>query len=416
MKNIIFLVDMNSFYVTCELLRYPQYKKKALIISGKGKRSVVTAASYVAKNQGIDSAMSLQNALKINPQITILEPDFTYYRQKSKEIMNFLQKFTQHIHTASVDEAYIDVTHYFTEETLNKENILKLAKFIQVRLLKELGFPCNIGISTNRFLAKMASELDKPFKVDSIFVSEVEEKLWPLPVRKMHGIGKKTAKVLEYLNIQTIGMFATFENERLLEKLLGKNILEQQQYARGIVDKEKEEVRERERKKSISQSRTFIEDEQEQTIILEKLAELWGNVVQELEKQHLKFKGIKVFYKRSDFQTIQRSITFEDYRSDYERVYQTALKLFNSLWEGEAVRLIGIGVFSFIAKDQHAEQMNIFQIDWEDVPEKVKAEKKASVLELLNQQYKITTAQDLLKNSKIDKEKYEKRENDECND
>lgn len=397
MKHVIFLVDMNSFYVTCELLRHPELKKKPLVIAGKSKRSVVTTASYVAKKQGIDSAMSLQTALKINPNLIILEPDFTYYRQKSKEIMQFLQQFSPQLNNASIDEAYLDVTHYFTEDNMTSENILKLARFIQARLLKVLGFPCNIGISSNKFLAKMASELDKPFKIESIFVPEIETKLWPLPIGKMHGIGKKTAAVLQYINIKTIGDFATFENDHLLEKLLGRNMLEQQQYARGIVDREAEEVKERERKKSISQSRTFLEDQVEQAIILEKLAELWQNVVNELTEKRQKIRGIRVFYKQSNFQTMQRSITFEDYQSDLSKVYQTALKLFDSLWEGEAVRLIGIGVFDFIAMEQHAEQLNIFQINWNEVPKKIQEEKKASILNTFESKYNITTAKAMLK-------------------
>src|SRR5699024_2137668 len=152
-------------------------------------------------------------------------------------------------------------------------------------------------------------------------------------------------------------------------KLLGKSILEQQQYARGIVGHEKEEVKERERKKSISQSRTFLEDESEQAVILEKLKSLWQNIVIEVQKQQLKVRGLKVFYKQSDFHTMQRSITFEDYRADFDRMYQIGVRLLNSLWEGEPIRLIGIGVFDFIAFEQHAEQMNIFQMDWEHIPQ-----------------------------------------------
>ena len=398
MKNIVFLVDMNSFFVTCELLRHPELKKQALVISGRGKRSVVTAASYAAKNKGIDSAMSLQNALKIDPKLVILDPDFEYYRQKSREIMDFLREFSSNVQPASIDEAYIDVSHYFdTAEKQSRANIQKLATFIQGKLLKQLGFPANIGISTNKFLAKMASELDKPFKVATLYIDEIETKLWPLPIQKMYGIGKKTAEVLRYLNIKTIGSFATFENEKLLTSLLGPSILEQQQYARGIVSYDREQLKEREQRKSISQSRTFAEDEVEEQIIVTKLTSLWDNIVADLEKKQLKIRGLRVFYKQSNFQTVQRSHTFEDYRADYQKIYDYGLKLFLNLWEGEPVRLIGIGVFDFIKQEQHAEQLNIFELNWHEVPKRIQEEKKAVLLETFEKQFNLVTANKLLK-------------------
>jgi len=371
---------MNSFFVTCELLRRPEYKKQAIIISGEGKRSVVSAASYVAKAQGIDSAMSLRDARRINPNIIIIEPDFPHYRAQSKRIMTFLQQFDPHAAQASIDEAYLDVSHYFAQRVATKVDIFKLAHFIQGKLLKQLGFPCNVGISTNKFLAKMASELDKPFKVASIFVSEVEEKMWPQRIGNMFGIGKKTADVLAHINIKTIGDFATFENEKLLQNLLGPRILQRQQYARGIVDNEQEVVEARHERKSISHSQTFMEDETAEKVIIAKLATLWQSVVRDVEKKQQKVRGLRVFYKRSDFQTVQRSITFEDYRADWESVYTIASDMLYQLWDGEPIRLLGIGVFDFIARARHAQQLDLFALDWTQAPKQIQDVRKQSAV------------------------------------
>jgi len=376
MKKIIFLIDMNSFFVTCELLRHPEYKKKALIICGKGKRSVVSASSYVAKAQGIDSGTSLRRAQTILPNVLIVEPDFRHYRAQSQRIMTFLKQFDPNALQASIDEAYLDVSHYFVAREPNKADILKLAHFIQGKLLKELGFPCNVGISSNKFLAKMASELDKPFKVATMFVSEVEAKLWPQPIGNMFGIGKKTAELLQHIHLKTIGDFATFENEQLLKNLFGPRILQKQQYARGIVDAEQEVVEERAARKSISHSETFMEDQVQEKVVIGKLGSLWQRVVQDVEKKELKVRGLRVFYKQSDFHTMQRSITFEDYRADWSKIYERAQEAFYQLWEGEPVRLVGIGVFDFIAASSHAQQLNLFEMDWPDAKAQIQSERK----------------------------------------
>jgi len=399
MKKIIFLIDMNTFYVTCELLRKPEYKKKPIIIAGEGKRSVVCAASYVAKEQGIDSAMPLRDARRINPNVILVEPDFPHYRAQSQRIMAFLKQFDPQAAQSSIDEAYLDVSHYFVGRHVKRADIFKLAHFIQGKLFKQLGFPCNVGISTNKFLAKMASELDKPFKVASIFVSEVEEKMWPQRIGKMFGIGQKTASVLEHIHIKTIGDFATFENEKLLQNLFGPRILQKQQYARGIVDSEQEVVEERAERKSISHSRTFMEDQSAEKVIIEKLAELWQAVVTDLEKKQLKIRSLRVFYKQSDFHTVQRSITFEDYRADWKHVYETAQEMLYRLWEGEPIRLLGIGVGEFIARANHAQQLDLFATDWTRVPKQIQAARRQSAVAFVADHVpdaKLATAQSLL--------------------
>lgn len=402
LKRIIFLIDMNSFFVSCELIRSPQYKKKPIVIASRSKRSVILAASYAAKKLGIDSAMNLQTALMKFPQIEIIPPDMEYYISYSKKIMQFLKQFSQHIASASVDEAYVDVTHYFEKTPSTPENVRKLASFIQAKLLKELGLPSNIGISTTRFLAKMASELRKPFVIESIYIDEIEQKLWPLPIGMMYGIGKKSTALLEYIHIKTIGEFAIFENEILLERLLGKHILEQQQYARGIFIQSQSVVKQREEALSISQSRTFLEDVTEYITLEKKLSDLWGNIVDEVKRKNHKVRCIKVFYKQEDFHTMQRSQTMPDYSDDFDAIYKDALALFLMLWDGEPIRLVGIGVSDFIEKQRHAEQLNLFQMNTAELARKVQKEKVHSALSLLPRKYGLMTGKDLL----------EKRNND----
>jgi Nucleotidyltransferase/DNA polymerase involved in DNA repair len=386
---------MNSFFVSCELVRHPEYKKLPLVIAANDKRSVVTAASYAAKELGIDSAMPLQTALRRCSDLTIVPPDFEYYRACSKKIMNFLKQFSKEIRVSSIDEAYLDVSHYFENTEISNERVLKLAKYIQTSLLKELGFPCNIGISTTKFLAKMASELRKPFAIETLYLSEIEEKLWPLAIGKMYGIGRKTSEILRYLNIKTIGDFANFENENLLERLLGKHILEQLSYAQGrFIDEKASEIKMREERKSISQSRTFRENVTDMKELIQMLEKLWQNIVNEVKEKQVKFRSIKVFYKQGDFHTMQRSFTFTDFTNDFPEAYKKATELFTSLWDGAEIRLVGIGVADFISQAAHAEQLSIFSLDTEQTVEMIKREKIKAALSL-NKEYNLVTATEL---------------------
>ena len=404
-KQFIFLVDMNSFFVSCELIRKPEYKKQALVIASRGKRSVISAASYKAKELGIDSATNLQTALMRYPDLIVVEPDFEYYRSCSKKIMHFLTNFSESIRVSSIDEAFIDVTHYFKDTPATPENIMKLAKHIQGTLLKTLGFPCNIGISTNKFLAKMASDLRKPFAIETLFVPEIPEKLWPLPIGKMHGIGKKSAEVLRYIHIKTIGEFAEFPNEKLLTSLLGSHIIRQQQMAQGVYHDTDEEVVEREHKISISQSRTFLEDVRDLAIIERKLLELWKNIEDELTSKQQKFRTIRVFYKRSDFNTLQRSHTLQDYTNDFPRMFKEAMQLFTSLWEGEDVRLVGIGVADFMQVQEHMEQLNLFQLDETNMKKRMQEERKNAVLAQVAESYPLMSGADFArKHAKLQEE------------
>lgn len=381
-KNIIFLVDINSFFVTCELIRNPQYKKKSLVIAHKSKRSVITAASYEAKKKGIDSAMPLKNAVRIDPQLVIISPDFDYYRECSQNIMRFLKSMTKKLEIGSIDEAYLDVTDYFIHKKPTPENILKLAKSLQFQLLKKLGFPANIGISHTKFLAKMASELKKPFIINTIFPDEIKEKLWPLPIETMYGIGKKSATILKYLNIQTIDDFVHFENNYLLQDLLGKHILEHQAKAQGIDPKD--EVAEARVRKSISKSETFLQDIEISHEIEAVLLKQWKEIANLLEKKAWKFRSIRVFYRQSDFHLIQRSYTFNDYQYATEAIYQKVMQFFYSIWEEEPIRLVGLGVSEFIDKNLHLEQLDLFELsNRQERTEKILSAKKKATHEFL---------------------------------
>ncbi|MGL5042757.1 MAG: hypothetical protein ACRC6X_06660, partial [Culicoidibacterales bacterium] len=328
--------------------------------------------------------------------LEVVDPDFEYYTSSSKKIMRFLAQFSTSIASGSIDEAYLDVSHYFENTEITNQTVVKLAQYIQGRLLKELGFPSNIGISTNRFLAKMASELRKPFAIETLFVSEIEAKLWPLAVGDMYGIGKKSAALLIYINVKTIGDLALFENDRLLENLLGKHILEQQMRARGIFSENQSIVKQREAVISISQSRTFKEDVAELVVIERKLAELWANIVEDVSYKKHKVRCIKVFYKTSDFQTMQRSHTFKDYSNNFALLLEKGMELFLSLWDGEAIRLVGIGVSDFIEQKRHAEQLNLFEMDKKAFAKTIQTERKKSVLELLEKSHGLMTGKDLL--------------------
>ena len=269
MGRVIYHIDLNAFFASAEILLDPTLQGKPVVVSGMSKRSVVSTASYEARQFGVQSAMPIKEALKLCPQLVVVKGHHGYYQQLSEQFISYVKKYTDQVEQASIDECYADMStaiHRFSRP-------LDLAWQLQQELFSDLHLKCSIGVAPNKFLAKMASDMKKPMGITVLRKQEVPVKLWPLPIEEMRGIGKKTAPQMKALGIKTIGDLANVKDPEILRPLLGKNTATYIQRANGEDDREiisDAEI------KSMSQSTTLNYDfstEEEVRALFRRLAD-----------------------------------------------------------------------------------------------------------------------------------------------
>ena len=209
MMQVIFHIDLNAFYASAEISRNPSLKGKPVVISGKSKRSIITTASYEARKYGIHSAMPLFQAKQLCKDLIILPADFELYHRLSNEFFTIIASYSEILEVASIDECYLDVTAIIQEKKIHP---VVLAKDIQTKVYEQLNLQCSIGISPNKFLAKMASDMKKPMGITVLTRNNLKEVMWPLDIKDMFGIGKKTQPKLRAVGINTIGDLADYKN------------------------------------------------------------------------------------------------------------------------------------------------------------------------------------------------------------
>ena len=228
--RVIFHIDLNSFFASAEVLKNSALEGQPVVVAGMHRRSVVSTASYEARNYGVHSAMPLHMALEKCPQLVVVQGDYAWYEELSRRFFNYVKRFSPYLEPASIDECYIDVT----EAIRAYKRPLDLAWRIQKGVYEDLRLPCSIGVGPNKFLAKMASDMRKPMGITVLRRQEIKRKLWPLSIADMFGIGKKTVPLLERQGIYTIGDFANPANEAKIMALMGKHAYQLIQNARGF--------------------------------------------------------------------------------------------------------------------------------------------------------------------------------------
>jgi len=357
MKKVIFLVDMNAFFISCETSRNSGLKGKPAAVAGdpRYRSGIILAANYEARKFGIKTTMVIHEAKKLCPELTLVPPDHGFYSQKSREVMSILARYTPVIQQNSIDEAWMDLTG--CEALFGSPG--HIAERIMNDIRNELDLWCSIGISENKFLAKMASEIKKPLGITEVWKKDIKEKIWPLPVREMYGIGKQTEKKLSDLGIYTIGELALC-NEQLLVKFFGKQGMEMRRLSNGFDDSPVTSSP-RHESKSISRSTTLprdITDIEHAKIILLGLAE---DVGQEARIYGSKGKTVSIIIKYGDFQSIsrQRSVPPTYLTKD---IYRTGILLLEENWnKSRPVRLLGIGLENF--EEGETRQLTFFDLD-----------------------------------------------------
>jgi len=374
MKNhrVIFHIDMNSFYASVEMAKDPKLKGKPIAIAGnpEERKGIIVTSSYEARAKGVKTTMPLWEAKKLCPELIVLRPNFTLYREMSSQIFRLLYDITEWIEPVSIDEGYLDVTQLPVHP-------LTLAKDIQANILTQLDIPCSIGIGPNKFLAKTASDMKKPLGITILRKRDISSKLWPLPVGDMYGIGEKTAEKLGRIQIQTIKELAEADTYTL-KHLLGINGERLQNRARGI-DTRAVDPDALNDFKSIGNSQTLPDDTIDETQIKQLLLHLTKRVDERLKRREMTGKSIQLTIRYKDRQTVTRSRTISAYVEGVDDIYPVILELFEEHWTGRPIRLLGVTVSNLLKMDSILEQLSLFT--YESEIKKVKAKETMKQLE-----------------------------------
>lgn len=384
MKQIIFHIDVNSAFLSWtaveELRNGSERDLRTIpaIIGGdqESRRGIVLAKSESAKKFGIVTGEPVANALRKCPNLTMARPNHRMYQEYSHRMMEFLLTYTNEIEQVSVDECYLDFTgiaHQFSSP-------IAAALEIKDKIYEKFGFTVNIGISTNRLLAKMASDFEKPNKIHTLFPEEVPKKMWPLPVSDLYMAGKSSVEVLHKLGIRTIGELANTDPV-LLELHLKSHGRTLWEFANGRSGDKV--IREHTESKGIGHSTTLPKDitsEEEARKVLLKLTEMVGKRVR---REHKKAKMISVEIKYNTFQSVSHQKQLERASSADLVLYEAACELFHDLWNGAPIRLLGIRT-SKLVDETEPEQMSIFDFQLENEERHKKQEKQQKLDEALD--------------------------------
>lgn len=400
MSRIIFLIDVNNAFLswTAVNLLKKGYKVDirnicSVIGGDESKRhGIVLARSIPSKSKGIITGETLHMARKKCPNLKIYPPEYDLYQEMSNSLFTLLKEYTPDIEIFSIDECFIDYTKV---KGLYGDEI-EFAEMIKKQIKERLGFTVNVGIGNNKLCAKMASELKKPDMVHTIYDHEVKDKMWPLPINKLFGVGKKTEEILRKLKITTIEELANYDLDKL-SKYFKNRALSLIESANGIDDSLV--MTNKEEQKGISKSTTLEKDlktKEEINKVLHKLADYLG---QTIRKQNKHAYTISVNLKDRYFKSYSHQIKLRNATNITEEIYNTAKQLLDEMWHKEPIRLVGISLSNLVNKTSH--QISLF----EDIETRDKLNMLDKTMDELKEKY----GSDIIKKASSVKNK---REND----
>jgi DNA polymerase-4 len=329
-------VDMDAFYASVAQMDNPKLKGKAIAVGGGGKRGVVSAASYEARKFGVKSAMAGTLAVKLCPELIFVKTDFDRYNEISKKIRKIFYDYTDLVEPLSLDEAYLDVT----KNKKGNPSASLIAKEIRERIFNEVGLTASAGISINKFIAKVASDYNKPNGQKTVNPEEVLDFLEVLDIRKFYGVGKVTAEKMYQKGIFT-GLDLKQKSLEYLDEHFGKSGGSYYYIVRGIHNSE---VKPNRIRKSLAAERTFNENLSSEIFMLEKLEHIAEEVSRRLLKSKVAGKTVTLKIKYSDFTLQTRSKTLPYYISDKDVILERAKDLLYQEKLSNSVRLLGISM------------------------------------------------------------------------
>ncbi len=385
--SVIFHIDVNSAYLSWTAVEELKNGKKRdlrqipAIIGGdqKTRHGVVLAKSIPAKKYGIHTGEPVANAFRKCPSLVTAPPDHKLYRRYSDRLMEFLQSYTPVIEQVSVDECYMD----FSENVKDYHSPVEGAMEIKNEVYRRFGFTVNVGISSNKLLAKMASDFEKPNKVHTLFPEEIPVKMWPLPVAELYMAGNSSVEILRKLGIFTIGELARME-PKLLELHLKSHGRRLWEFANGIGDAVVEP--EPAEAKGIGNSITLSKDAATEEEAKEVLKMLAASVGRRLRDAGQKAKMLSVEIKYYNFESVSHQKQLDRGTNRDEEIYEEAVQLFRELWDKNPIRLLGIRS-SKLAEEDEPEQMTIFDPQFRYDPKREKTRMIDQALEKVRMKY-----------------------------
>jgi DNA polymerase-4 len=329
-------IDMDAFYASVEQMDHPELRGKPIAVGGSENRGVVAAASYEARKFGVRSAISGVLAKKNCPELIFVSPRFDRYKEISKKIHAIFHDYTDLVEPLSLDEAYLDVTH----NKKGNPSATLLAKEIRTRILNEVGLTASAGISVNKFVAKIASDYNKPNGQKTVNPDEVLSFLEELPIRKFYGVGKVTTEKMYQLGIFT-GLELKTKSLEFLSSHFGKSGAFYYHVVRGIHNSE---VKPDRITKSVAAEHTFDTNLSSEIFMLEQLEKIATSLERRLKKQNIAGKTVTLKIKYSDFSQQTRSKTVPYFIADKGLILENVKELLYQERMKDSVRLLGISL------------------------------------------------------------------------
>lgn len=345
---MILHVDMDAFFASVEQNDNPELKGKCVIVGGKSNRGVVSAASYEARQFGVHSAMPIFQAKKLCPDAAFVKPRMYRYKQVSKTVMEILDQFSPFIKVVSIDEAYLDVTGCGRLHGTPAEIAIKIKQEIR----SKTGLSCSVGIAPLKFLAKIASDMDKPDGLTEITEAETAGFIDNLTIGKVPGVGKITGKILTEMGIYKLGDVRKYTDKVLTERLgkFGRRLMAlamSRDDARVLPDSATH---------SISTETTFSENTDDRQLLETKLLGQSESIARQLRSKKFKARTVTLKVKHADFRLVTRRTTLDRPTQSGMTIYKAAAALFRDYLLTDDLRLIGVGASGLLPADTPVQQ------------------------------------------------------------
>lgn len=349
MTKVILHVDMDAFFASVEQLDNKSLRGKPVIVGGTSERGVVSTCSYEARKYGVHSAMPIFIAQKLCPNGIYVKGRYFRYKEISNQVFNIFKEVTSLVEPLSIDEAYLDLS------LSNFNSGREAAEFIKTKVYNEIGLTLSVGISYNKFLAKLASDWNKPNGIMEITRDMVPEILEPLPIGKIHGLGQKSVNKLNNMGMFIVKDLLELPLEFFITYLGNKQGNEVYNRIRGIDFREVDNHRDR---KSFGRERTLKSDTRDKDELLIILEDFVAEISNHLKLKNVKGKTITLKYKTSSFENHTRSKSLTYYTNNKLEIFEVVKELLENEDFNEDIRLIGVSVSSF--NEFEVEQISLF--------------------------------------------------------
>jgi DNA polymerase-4 len=382
-EPVFFHVDMDAFFAAIEQQDHPEYRGKCLLIGGKGPRSVVATASYEARKYGVHSAMPMARALRLCPQAIVVRPDMQRYSQVSRQIMLICRSFAPVVQQLSVDEAFLDMSGTRRLYGLPRE----AAKLLKKQVREETGLTISVGIGPSRFIAKMASDYDKPDGLCRVSAGKEQAFVDAVGLKKLWGVGKATQALLQRHHIQTTEQLRTFSRP-MLQSFFGQSMGSYlYDAARGI---DPGIFSSEAKSHSISSEITFGEDISSAAVLEQYLLQMSHEVMFRSIEENQVARTVQIKVRFPDFTTVTCQLTPKANLYSAEQIYSYAKQLLVQKWhEGMPVRLLGLGLYQLYEGDRPLQE-ELF-----DDPYSKKRELEKVILQMQKKGQKVIKATNL---------------------